>query len=260
MTMASAVKAFAFDLDGTIYVGDKILDGAADLICYIQNKGMKVFYFTNSSTKTRQQIHKKLIGMGLTPLIDEIYTSAYATAVYVAGVPYSSVACVGNGNLEDELKSCGIKVTTDIAAAEALIIGLDTFFNYSKLAELMPFRDSSCPIIACNRDSSFPVENGNFMPGCGPIVAAVEDALGRRVARVVGKPDTYIMKLVERDWGVNNTDIIIVGDSYESDIEMAKIHGCRSFLISRSTKVKIDGTIVIRDISYLKSMLQSMNI
>lgn len=249
------IKVFAFDLDGTIYKGNTIIDGAADLIKFITNLGMKVIYFTNSSTRTREQVINKLGGMGLVTSLNEVYTSAYATAVYAAEKSYSKVWCIGADGLKAELKAFGIQITENASLADALIIGLDPEFNYSRLAEVMPFHDNGCPIIACNRDSSYPVENGRFLPGCGPIVAAVEDALGRNVDCMTGKPSIYMLGLLTTDWNYINSDIVVVGDSYESDIQMAKRYGCRSFLISSDTNQKVNGTTVVQKIGDISQYL-----
>lgn len=258
MLKTPLIKAFAFDLDGTIYVGNKIVDGAVGLIQYIKEGGLKVFYFTNASTRTKFQILDKLEGMGLKSAVDEIYTSAYATAAYSARMLYSKVFCIGTEDLKKEFNALGMEITTDVSTAEALIIGLDPDFTYRKLAEIMPFRDKSCPIIACNRDSRFPVETGSYLPGCGPIVAAAEDALGRRVDRIIGKPDTFMIESLVHDWGLKNTEVVVVGDSCESDVEMARRYGCRSFLISQDINMIVDGTTVVRNIASVRCHIESL--
>ncbi|MDD2897394.1 MAG: HAD-IIA family hydrolase [Desulfuromonadaceae bacterium] len=248
MPVYPPINVFAFDLDGTIYKGNTIIDGAAEVINYINNLGIQIVYFTNSSTRTREQIVDKLGGMGLVTSLNKVYTSAYATAVYANEKSYSKVWCIGTAGLNSEIETFGIQIAEDISLAEALIIGLDPEFDYNKLAEIMPFRSSDCPIIACNRDRSYPVENGRFLPGCGPIVAAVEDALGRKVDCVTGKPSTYMLGLLTSDWNYINSDIIVVGDSYDSDIQMANSYGCRSFLISSSMNHCTDGTTIVQNI------------
>ena len=249
------IKVFAFDLDGTVYKGNTIIDGAADLIKFVTDIGMKVIYFTNSSTRTREQVVNKLGGMGLITCLNEVYTSAYATAVYAAEKSYLKVWCLGTDGLKSELETYGVQITENVSLADALIIGLDPEFNYRKLAEIMPFIDRDCPIIACNRDRSYPVEDGRFLPGCGPIVAAVEDALSRKVDCVTGKPSTYMLGLLTSDWNYINSDIVVVGDSYDSDIQMAKRYGCLSFLISNEMNQCVNGTTVVKKISDIRQYL-----
>lgn len=258
MTAAASIKAVAFDLDGTIYVGDTVVDGAVDLVRHLREKGVQVFFFTNSSTRTRRQVLEKLDRMGLAPSLDRIYTSGYAAAAYLAAKSISSVFCLGTAGLRDELAASGIRSTVDPGESEALVVGLDPDFSYGRLADIMPLASRGCPIVACNMDRSFPVENGRFLPGCGPGVAAVEFALGRKVDFVAGKPNTFMMELLEADWGLCSSEIAVVGDSLESDIGMAERHGCRSFLISGDSRAVVDGMTVVSGISLIKPLLDGM--
>jgi ribonucleotide monophosphatase NagD (HAD superfamily) len=104
-----------------------------------------------------------------------------------------------------------------------------------------------CKFIICNRDRTYPVEDNLLMPGCGPIVAALEYATERTADVIIGKPNTYMLELLCRDWKLGNQEILVVGDTYESDIAMANNFGSRSVLIDPSGK-KIDGTVTITKI------------
>lgn len=250
------IKAVAFDLDGTIYFGNAIADGAADIIRLFEQSGIAVFYFTNNSMKTRLQLFEKLTGMGLKTDIGHIYNSAYATAVYARDRGVRRVYCVGSGGLREEIRKQGLSVSDE--DADIIILGLDTEFDYRKLtAVLQTYVQSRCPIIACNRERTYPVEGGLLMPGCGPLVSAVENACAASVEYVVGKPNTYMMEILSKEWGLDNTGILVVGDSYESDIEMAKRFNCRSILISREnvTGRNYTDTLVVSDISDIATFI-----
>lgn len=245
------IKAVAFDLDGTVYLGDKLIDGAAKLISYLKNKSIKIFYFTNNSTKTRQEIYRKLCSLGLSLKIVEVYTSSHATARYLKEKGISKIFCIGSTGLLSEIKSQGIDVTGEENKAEALVVGLDKDFNYSKLSKALDAIQNGCLVIACNRDKSFPIESNKFMPGCGPIVSAVECLYEKEVDYIVGKPNTYMIELLAEEWGLSSQQILVVGDSYSSDIEMAKRFKCPSILISGNN---YPDTIVVKDISEIRNL------
>ena len=76
-------KAVAFDLDGVIYFGNRQANGAAECIKTIREKGKKVFFITNNSACTRQQIVEKLLNMNIYADIDYVITSGYAAVVYL---------------------------------------------------------------------------------------------------------------------------------------------------------------------------------
>ena len=74
---------FLFDLDGTIYYGSKIIDGANDAIEHCRSLGKRVFFLTNNSTRTRQQIFDKLRGMGIDCEFEEVRLSVESGTVMI---------------------------------------------------------------------------------------------------------------------------------------------------------------------------------
>lgn len=249
-------KVFAFDLDGTIYTGNRLVEGAYEIVNYLRQRGAKVVFFTNSSTRSVQQVYDKLKRMGLNPTLEDIHTSARAAAIYTSKKYISQVHCIGTDGLKSELQSFGVRVTDAEYTAEAIVIGLDPDFSYAKLSEIMPYRETRCLLIACNRDKSYPIENNIYLPGCGPIVAAVEEALGRNIDFITGKPNTFMLDILSHQLDCNNTDITVIGDSYESDIQMAMRYGVKSFLLSTTRDAKItDSTIQISNIIEIRDYL-----
>ncbi|NLU49345.1 MAG: HAD-IIA family hydrolase [Syntrophomonadaceae bacterium] len=251
----TGIKAIAFDLDGTIWFGEQVAAGAPELVSYLQGKGIRVFYFTNNSSKSRRQVAEKLTRMGFAPRAGEVYTSAYATAVYAAENGVQDVYCIGSPGLLEELAAHGVQVLDDEEAARALIIGLDVEFNYTRLAKALRLLQRGCPAIACNRDRNYPVENDRLLPGCGAIVAAIEESFGVKVDYAVGKPNTYMMELLSRDWKLANQEILVVGDTYTSDIEMARRFGCPSVLISAEPKPEAAETIVVARLADIRKLI-----
>ncbi len=257
--MLKGIKAVAFDLDGTIYFGNTLAEGADGLVDFLVGEGIKVFYFTNNSIKTRTELKEKLTGMGLAADISQIYNSAYAAAVYVKEKGAKKVYCVGSEGLKEEIRLQGISVSSK--DVEIIVIGLDADFTYRKLADVLHiYSKTGCPIVACNRERNYPVEHGVLMPGCGPIVSSIENACATSVDYVVGKPNTYMMAILTRDWKLDSTDVLVVGDSYDSDIEMARKFSCRSVLISKSKQPDVHDAVVVRDISDIKELFEGVRL
>ncbi|TGU70049.1 HAD-IIA family hydrolase [Geomonas terrae] len=251
-----SLKGIAFDLDGTIYLGQSAIDGAVETLAFLREQGLMVFYFTNASGRTREQVRQKLVGLGLEADLRQVYTSGFACAQYACAASLGEVFCIGTQGLRDELGSRGISVTEDGRSAQAVIVGLDPGFSYDRLAEAGPMIGGDCRLIVCNRDRSFPVEGGRLLPGCGPIVAAVESFFGREADYMAGKPNTFMMELLCQDWGLNKDEIAVVGDSFTSDMEMARRFGCASILIAEEKPaVTFDQMQVVRDIRELKDVL-----
>lgn len=250
------IKAVAFDLDGTIYYGNQPAEGALETINFIRDKGLSVYYFTNNSTTTRLRLLEKLQSMGFDPHIDDIYSSASAAAKYVKHKSLNEVYCLGSQGLIYEFNEVGIEVVT-AEKAEAMVIGLDFDVSYNKITEALNFARKNDEVIVCNKDRNYPVENNELRPGCGSLVAAIEFASGKTFDCIVGKPNTYMMELLLAEKGLLQGEILVVGDTYESDMAMANKIGCPAVLISEQ-RMETNVTVIKR-IGDLKNIWEKIN-
>lgn len=246
------VRAVVFDLDGTIYCGNTPVDGAVELLLQLRRQGVQIFFCTNNSTKTRQDISVKLNAMNVSALPTEIYSAAYAAAHYLKKNNYSDVYCFGTTGLCSELKLLGVKLVSTPEEAAVVLIGLDMHINYESIARLLPLRNRTFRLVACNRDKYFPSDNGLVQLGCGFIVSLVEDALEKEIDYTVGKPNTYMMDLLAEEHGLAMDEIVMVGDSLESDIAMAQAAGCRSVLLS--SRQNSSGVFQVESLAELGSL------
>lgn len=242
-----AVKAVIFDLDGTIYSGSAITDGASQLVELLKTHSLPVYYCTNSSGSTRQQLCAKLAGMGLPTSTEHLYSAAYATARYLAEEGAAGLYCFGSEGLRQEILAFGLELLCNPADAKTLVIGLDTSVDYARIAALLTLRGKECRLISCNGDKFFPSDNGTLLPGCGFIARIVEEALDRKVSRSIGKPDSYMLDLLFHEHGLDKDDVVMIGDSPESDIAMARRVGCRSILVT-------DGPHLSTEIEQVRSL------
>jgi HAD superfamily hydrolase (TIGR01450 family) len=229
--------AVVFDLDGTIYNGNALIEGAHELVLSLKEKGVNIYYCSNNSSQTRNKVCEKLNKMGLSVTSNDVITAGYATAHYVAEENIRNVFCFGSIGLRHELQACGSNIVAEPELASAVIIGLDPSLDYRRISQLMTLRGKQCRLIACNRDKFFPSEDGNMQPGCGYIVDLVELLLERKVDYIVGKPSDYLLKMLMNTNGLTAENLIMIGDSLESDIGMANTLGCKSILISKNSTI-----------------------
>lgn len=246
------ISAVVFDLDGTLYLGDRLVDGALDLLNFLKDRSIQPFYCTNNTSKSRQQLFEKLSGMGIPLDPGQVYGSGRATALFVREAGFRTVFCIGTEGLKGELRAAGVMACDDDSAAEALVVGMDTDFDAAKLSGAVRVMNRGCTAIACNRDRRYPVGDGRTLPACDAIVTAIERASGKRIPLAVGKPNPYMLELLGNDWNLKMAEILVVGDSYASDIAMARQCGCKSILISRR---KHSGTLVAESIREVGRLL-----
>lgn len=255
-TSAASFSCAAFDLDGTLYFGDTLAEGAADLLDAVARTGATVIFFTNNSMKTRDAVVGKLVGMGLPASRSNTYTSGSAVGGYLVERGIRTVALVGSEGLAEELAAAGVSVTDEGGDAEALIVGLIPGFDFSSPPGILGGLPDDIPLIAANMDMTYPVEVDRLRPGCGAIVRAVEGWMGRPADSVVGKPGTFMLDLLCAEHGVRRGEVLVVGDSLDSDIAMARAAGCHSVLIdSAGNAGEVGDTVVVRDLRELRSLL-----
>ena len=228
--MFEDVKAVMFDLDGTIYYGSRIIEGANEAIRHCRACGKRVFFLTNNSTKTRAQVHGKLAKMGIACTVDEVLTSGHVAALYARREHLENVYICGSHNLESEFAQVGI-AAVDAEHAENLLVGYDPDFDYAKMTEAVRVALRAKRIIACNKEKVFQGEGAQWFPGCGGMVAPIEWCSGRTSNYVIGKPNTLMLESTCDELGLAPAEVLVVGDTYESDILMANRFGCPSVLI-----------------------------
>jgi 4-nitrophenyl phosphatase len=212
------IRLFLLDMDGTFYLGDRLLPGALEFINLCQARGIDYVFLTNNSSKHRGQYAEKLRRLGLE--IDEakIFTSGEATAIYLGKQkPEARIYLVGTPALEAEFKSHGFTLVED--EPDYVVLGFDTTLTYEKLWRLCDLVRAGAPYIATHPDFNCPIEGG-FMPDIGAMIAFVEASTGRRPDVVVGKPNQPIIEALVEKTGVPIAQICMVGDRLYTDIAL----------------------------------------
>jgi 4-nitrophenyl phosphatase len=237
------IKAVIFDLDGVLYRGDQPLPGAIAVVDRLHRGGMRVLYATNNSTRTRQEYVDRLRGFGFPCEIDDVITSAWATARYLQlkRLRPTDPLVVGMDGLRVELRDAGVLerehavprpfTRASGAPADMVIVGLHQSVTYDDLAEAQRALVAGAPFIAANKDIAYPVEGGRLLPGAGAIVAALETATGR-VAVCVGKPEPFMFQEALRRARASGAEAVVVGDSVQTDVLAAHRVGATGVLIT----------------------------
>jgi len=222
-------SAYIFDLDGVVYRGDTLINGALETISYLQKTGHRVIFLTNNATSTRCNVAKKLVGLGILCSENDVINSAYGTAVYILNTYGKSVIYpIGEQGLLDELLGQGHTIVDD-TNAEIVVAGLDRKFTYEKLAKGLANITNGAIFIATNTDALLPTEDG-FLPGAGSIVSSVATASGIEPV-VVGKPHKLIMDIVLWHLKIAAHECVMVGDRLDTDILGGVNAGMRTMLV-----------------------------
>ena len=224
------LKTVLMDLDGTVYRGKELIDGAPEAIDYIRRRGLNLFFFTNNSEKNRQQIAERLINMGIDCSAEDVINSGYIAMLMIKDRRYGKVFLSGSPSLREEFLKGGIELT-DGSDADVLVIGMDTEFTFQKMKSALNAALNAKVIIACNVERIYPCGEGKFCPGNGALVASIEYSSNRKVDEIIGKPNTPMLEYLMKITGDKPEEIVVVGDTFDSDIALAKKCHARGILI-----------------------------
>ncbi|MCS7142241.1 MAG: HAD-IIA family hydrolase [Aigarchaeota archaeon] len=251
------IKGVILDLDGTVYIGSKLLPYARETVRELRERGYVILFLTNNSTLSRTLAVRKLSTLGIEADAREVMTSSFAVSQYVSdNWGPSRVLPIGERGLIEELELAGHKIVKDSESAEVVVVGLDREVTYSKLAEAHTALIRSAKFVATNKDTTLPTESGT-VPGAGSIVAFLEVSTGLK-ATPVGKPERYIMDLALRRMGLEREEVILVGDRVDTDIEAARRAGIKALLLVRghSGPTRLPEVTVIESLSGLLDFLK----
>ena len=106
--LLDGIKVVAFDLDGTIYFGERLAEGVNRILAILRERKIDVFFFTNNSGKSRDQIKNKLTKLGLEADQGKVYSSGYAAAIYANSQNFKKVFCCSSEDLKNQFREIGI--------------------------------------------------------------------------------------------------------------------------------------------------------
>jgi arabinose operon protein AraL len=230
MTVRLPHRGWLFDLDGTVYLGETLLPGAAETIAALRAAERRVAFLSNKPLYTREDYAAKLTRLGIPTRPDEVVTSSIVLARHLGRLdPGAPVFVIGEPPLIGELQAHGFVVRAD-ARVRWVVIAFDRTFDYAKLNTALQAVRGGARLIATNPDRTCPTADGEI-PDCAGMIAAVEAVTGHAVEVIVGKPSPIILEVALQTLGVAAGDCVIVGDRIETDIVMGKRLGLATVLV-----------------------------
>jgi len=208
-------SGFIIDMDGVIYHGNRLLPGVTDFLEWLEKTEKKYLFLTNSSERTPKELQEKLKRLGITVGEDHFYTSALATASFLANQkPNGSAYIIGDAGLIHALYSVGYTVNN--VNPDYVVVGDTNGYNFEKIALAVNLVLKGAKLIGTNPDVSGPVENG-IAPSTKALIAPIEIATGKK-AYYVGKPNPLMMRIALKRLGIKREDTIVIGDRMDTDV------------------------------------------
>lgn len=208
-------SGFIIDMDGVIYHGNKLLPGVNEFLNWLEQSDKKFLFLTNASERTPKELQEKLKRLGINVGEDHFYTSALATAGFLASQkPNGSAYIIGDAGLIHALYSVGYTINN--VNPDYVVVGDTHSYNFEKIEMAVNLVLKGARLIGTNPDVSGPVENG-ITPSTKALVAPIEIATGKK-AYFVGKPNPLMMRIALKKLGVKREEAIVIGDRMDTDV------------------------------------------
>lgn len=243
--------AYVFDLDGTIYLGEELLPGAARLIAELRRREIPVRFLSNNPTKDPVMYAAMLTRLGLATAVGDVVNTVVTTVRWLQRHhPDAVVFALAEEPLLRALREAGFRLSEDPSLIDVVIASYDRTFDYRKLQiafDALWFHKRAI-LVQTNPDQYCPFPGGRGEPDAAAITAAIEACSGVRCSASFGKPDPLMIEAALAGLDVPLADVVMVGDRLHTDIQMAKDAGMISALVlTGDTSAEAAGTLAPAD-------------
>ncbi len=222
---------YAFDLDGTIYLGDALLPTAQHTIEALRAAGRPIVFISNNPLRTRADYAVKLTRLGIPAAPDDVINSSYVLVRHLSRtVPGATLFVIGEPSIQGELRDAGFALTDRPDDIDIVVACFDRTFTYQKLQTAFDAIRAGARFIATNRDAFCPTPDGG-LPDCAAVIAAIEACTKHQVEEVVGKPSAIMGRMLAERLGVPAHECLITGDRPETDVAMGIVSGMGTALV-----------------------------
>ncbi|MFC1712584.1 HAD-IIA family hydrolase [Candidatus Poribacteria bacterium] len=232
-------RGYIFDMDGVIYRGDDPIQDAVKAVSVLKERGRKVIFITNNSSKLASEYKSTLLGMGVEGISeDDIITSGDVAAEHLKNElktcpDRKRVLCVAEESVKHLLREVGMDVVDpeDYRTAHYVVVGFYKPFTW-KLGSCAvdAIATYGAEFIGTNPDPARPVENGEIEAGTGAIISFIE-AASHTKATILGKPYPEMYQMAIQRMNLQIPDVLMVGDMLVTDIQGALDLGMDAALV-----------------------------
>ncbi len=229
----SKIKLFLFDMDGTIYLGEKLFEFTAPLLKEIKRQGKHYLFITNNSSKRAYDYVTHLVKLGIRTEVSDFITSGEVTAQYLKeNYKDAIIYAAGTRSFKNGLLHAGLKITDSYSPnIEVVVNAYDTELTYEKLDIMSRIltEKKQIPYIATNPDMVCPTEYG-YVPDCGSVSEMLFNATGRR-PHFIGKPEPEMIFSAMKRYSLTGEQTLVIGDRLYTDIASGINAGTKTLLV-----------------------------
>ena len=222
------IEAIFLDLDGTIYLGEDLIEGAVDFLGRLEASGIRRFFLSNNSSKSVGQYLEKLQSLGIPSSEDDILLSTHDLLSWLDGEGVTESYLVGTEGMREMLEAVGVNTKSE--SPQYVVLGYDTEITYEKLSTASIHLHNGVPMVASHPDIVCPSPDGG-LPDTGAYMDLFEATTGVRPVHVCGKPNAGMILHKVEELGLRAEQCAMVGDRLYTDMEMAERAGVHGILV-----------------------------
>ncbi|MDP6905894.1 MAG: HAD-IIA family hydrolase [Candidatus Thalassarchaeaceae archaeon] len=222
------IDAVFLDLDGTIYLGEDLIEGALEFLNRCDKNGIKRFFLSNNSSKSVEQYVAKLQKLGIPAMKSDVLLSTHDLISWLHAFDYDRIYLVGTIGMQDMLQDAGL--TIDAGDPEIVVLGYDTEINYDKISTASIHLHNGVPLVASHPDMVCPSPDGG-LPDTGAYMALFEATTGVRPIHVCGKPQPGMIRHKIEELKLLPERCAMIGDRLYTDMAMATRAGVKGILV-----------------------------
>jgi len=235
------IDAVFLDLDGTMYLGSHLIDGALEFLNRCESQGVRRFFLSNNSSRSVEQYLQKLSGLGIPATVDDVLLSTHDLISWLHAFDYDRVYLVGTEGMRHMLENAGL--TMDAENPEIVVLGYDTEITYEKISTASIHLHNGIPMVVSHPDVVCPSPDGG-LPDTGAYMAMFEATTGVKPIHVCGKPEPGMIEHKIKELGLEPARCAMVGDRLYTDMAMATRAGVKGILV-------LSGEATVEDVDSL---------
>jgi len=229
--MTPRYAGYILDLDGTVYLGERLIPGAREAVARLRAAGRPVVFLSNKPLEPRGNYAAKLTRLGIATPPEDVINSTQALMHYLREHhPGAGLWVIGEQALRDELRNEGFRLVARVEEIEIVVAAFDRTLDYAKLNVAHQALVRGARFYATNADRTCPIDGGE-LPDCAGVIAFLEATTGRRIELIAGKPSRHILDAAIARLGVSAVRCLMVGDRLATDIAMGHEAGIDTALV-----------------------------
>tara|TARA_B110000444_G_scaffold188927_1_gene178341 strand:+ start:17198 stop:17986 length:789 start_codon:yes stop_codon:yes gene_type:complete len=222
------IDAVFLDLDGTIYLGGDLIEGAEAFLQRCTKRGVRRYFLSNNSSKSVEQYLKKLHGLGLEAEAEDVLLSTHDLLAWLNKEGVTETWMVGTEGMRSMLEEQGIATTS--SAPQYVVLGYDTELTYDKISTASIHMHAGVPLVASHPDMVCPSPDGG-LPDVGAYLAMFKATTGHGPVHITGKPNAGMILHKIEALGLEPGRCAMVGDRLYTDMAMATRAGVVGVLV-----------------------------